>query len=222
MTADVQEPAWLSDFPRLAATKWRPAAYQSLPVPATSWPGDTTFCPTRGLALALRRRCWLCGCRLTHPSAVTVTGSLRFRELELGGLKLPVPQRLWPSCPGRVCPTVRLRVEIPLPSTGGAAVGCSTEDQRPRSAEAHPQTPDQPRRRAVRGRGCVGPPSHAPPPSRTGVAVDHSSGGSRRRPLSGRFVSITGRRHDIRSWDLLTAVATTWGNLELVYQRSAH
>lgn len=65
------EPPWLASLPRLSTgspqffgANGRPARYRELPSIPASFPGDTAGDSVRALALAIRRRCAICGCSL--------------------------------------------------------------------------------------------------------------------------------------------------------------
>jgi hypothetical protein len=60
----IPEPAWLRDLPRLAPAPHRKQAQLRLPTPAWSLPGHASLDWTRARALALRGRCFTCGCTL--------------------------------------------------------------------------------------------------------------------------------------------------------------
>jgi len=61
---EIVEPPWMVDLPRLGSGRGlpRPRHFQQL-----SFPGDSTGDPVRAWALALRRRCAVCGCTIRGP-----------------------------------------------------------------------------------------------------------------------------------------------------------
>jgi hypothetical protein len=65
----IVEPPWMADLPRLGAGRGfpRPRHFQQLPHLPVSFPGDSTGDPVRAWALALRRRCSVCGCTMRGP-----------------------------------------------------------------------------------------------------------------------------------------------------------
>lgn len=77
-------PPWIASLPKLSAgpratfgPKGRPARHRRLPSIPASFPGETAGDPVRALALALRRRCAICGCSLPLGSVWQVWNSSR-------------------------------------------------------------------------------------------------------------------------------------------------
>lgn len=66
---EIVEPPWTVDLPRLGSGRGlpRPRHFQQLPQLPVSFPGDSTGDPARAWALALRRRCAVCGCTIRGP-----------------------------------------------------------------------------------------------------------------------------------------------------------